>query len=176
MVRVKHRYILFDILYPPNSSLASHNESFHDYATSQQKSLLTLHRSSSPDILYKNILSTIRKSLETHYGELGAGSAGQLMSVRYFSNKTSTGIIRCDREQVELIIGAMTLITKIDNCSENVIFRCLHVSGTIKKCEEFGIEWSKQLMNKLGQKTSNEMKELVTEIGQLSEEEYEELH
>ena len=33
-----------------------------------------------------------------------------LLNVKYFSNRTSTGILRCGRDQSDYIIGAMSLI------------------------------------------------------------------
>ncbi|KAI3406720.2 POP5 [Candida oxycetoniae] len=172
MVRVKHRYILFDILYPP--SISSNEQESYDFTSSQQRSLLTLHQSSSPEITQKTILQGIRKSLYVHFGDIGSGSAGMLMSVRYFSNTTSTGIIRCDRDQVSTIVAAMSLITRLNANEPDVIMRCLHISGTIKKCEEFSIRSSRELMNKLGQARAKEMNDFLQEVGELSEDEEEE--
>lgn len=69
------------------------------------------------------------------------------MTLKYFSNKTSTGIIRCGRGQFETIVAAMSLVTKIED--QNITFNCVHVSGTIKKCEEFSIKRSRELMRRI---------------------------
>ncbi|CAK9438092.1 uncharacterized protein LODBEIA_P24130 [Lodderomyces beijingensis] len=177
MVRVKHRYILFEILYPPSASPSSAD--FHELAKSQQSCLLALHKPTPSGITQRTILHAIRKSLEIHYGDIAAGSAGQLMSVRYFSNKTSTGIIRCDRDQLNWVVGAMTLVTKLRENSENggsgsgegdhVILRCVHASGTIKKCEEFSVRYSTRLMSLLGSSRSHEMHRFVEEVELLKE-------
>lgn len=153
MVRVKHRYILFEIIYPPmnnnNSNKASpiDLEEVTQFTSSERNALLALHRASPSNINHKTILHAIRKSLQEHYGDFGSGSAGMLMTLKYFSNKTSTGIIRCGRGQFETIVAAMSLVTKIED--QNITFNCVHVSGTIKKCEEFSIKRSRELMRRI---------------------------
>ncbi|KAI5950188.1 POP5 [Candida margitis] len=150
MVRVKHRYILFEILYPPG---ASNNKSHSDaeevtqFTSSERNALLTLHRASPANINHKTILHAIRKSLQEYYGDFGAGSAGMLMTLKYFSNKTSTGLIRCGRAQFETIVAAMSLISRLED--QNIAFSCVHVSGTIKKCEEFSIKKSTEMIRRM---------------------------
>ncbi|EGW31516.1 uncharacterized protein SPAPADRAFT_140191 [Spathaspora passalidarum NRRL Y-27907] len=153
MVRVKQRYILFEILYPPAYDPKHSDEDFTNFSSSERNALLSLHQTSSSDINQKSITNAIRKSLQIHYGDFGGGSAGMLMTVKYFSNKTSTGIVRCGRGHFELIVGALALITRIEGY--DVIIRCTHVSGTIKKCEEYSIQKSKQLMHLMSQNGSD---------------------
>ncbi|RLV94180.1 Ribonuclease P/MRP protein subunit POP5 [Spathaspora sp. JA1] len=173
MVRVKQRYILFDILYPP-TSVRDDND---DFCSSESNALLSLHQSSPSEINQKSLIQAIRKSLQLHYGDFGGGSAGMLMSVKYFSNKTSTGIVRCGRGSFELIVGALALITKIEGY--DVLIRCTHVSGTIKKCEEYSVKKSKELMYLMSQSgkkndLSNWMSDVKTidlQIDEVSDEE-----
>lgn len=150
MVRVKHRYILFEIIYPPASNteaLPTDTNEATQFTSSESNALLTLHRASPSNINHKTILHAIRKSLQEYYGDFGSGSAGMLMTLKYFSNKTSTGIIRCGRAQFETIVAAMSLVTKIED--QNITLSCAHISGTIKKCEEFSIKRSKELMRRI---------------------------
>lgn len=140
MVRLKQRYILFDILYPP----VSNGEEFETFSNSPQHALLSLYQSSGAQINPKALTQAIRKSLQDHYGDFGAGTAGILLSVKYFNNKTSTGILRCSRQSYNLVMASLTLLNRIGK--RELIVRCLHVSGTIKKCEEFSIKRNKNLM------------------------------
>ncbi|KAI5966459.1 POP5 [Candida pseudojiufengensis] len=172
MVRVKHRYILFEILYPPIQKNTSREE-IEDYVTSEQNVLLTLHKSSPSNINYKTILHAIRKSLQENYGDIGSGSAGMLMTVKYFSNKTSTGIIRCGRSQFETIIGAMCMINNIDGL--DVTLSCIHVSGTIKKCEEFSIKSTRRLIDKVGRSKVKDIDVFLRDISGLNEDQEEEV-
>lgn len=66
------------------------------------------------------------------------------LSVKYFSNKTSTGIIRCGRAAAQTVVAALTLIDRIENT--RLTIRCTRVSGTIKKCENYAIAQSRLLM------------------------------
>ncbi|KAK6200407.1 Rpp14/Pop5 family-domain-containing protein [Scheffersomyces amazonensis] len=150
MVRIKHRYILFEVLYPPTKS----GEDSETFSNSQVDALLTLHQSSPSTINGKLIVSILRKSIQTYYGDQGAGTAAVSTIVKYWSNKTSTGIIRCDRSAVQMVVGALTLIDKLDN--QNIIIRCTHISGTIHKCEEYSIRKSKELIRLINKQTSKQ--------------------
>ncbi|KAK6462209.1 Rpp14/Pop5 family-domain-containing protein [Scheffersomyces coipomensis] len=141
MVRIKHRYILFEVLYPPSNP---NHEEFVKFSETQEDALLTLHQASPSSINARLIISTIRKSIQEHYGEHGVGAAGLSINMKYWSNKTSTGIIRCDRESFQIVVGAITLINRFE--SNPVIIRCTHISGTIHKCEEYSIRRSKELI------------------------------
>lgn len=150
MVRLKQRYILFDILYPPKSEAGGSKENLEDYINfnkSRQNALLTLHRTSPSNINQKSLTQAIRSVIQDHFGDLGAGTAGMQFAIKYFSNKTSTGIIRCGRLSFQMVIAALALMNKIGD--EDVIVRCIHVSGTIKKCEEYSIKRNRELMSVL---------------------------
>lgn len=167
MVRIKHRYILFEILYPPTADpRITPRDDFTQFSQSELNALLTLHQLSPNVINVKSILNAIRKSLLDYYGDVGAGKAGMLLNVKYFSNRTSTGILRCGRDQSDYIIGAMSLIEKLEN--NYVIIRCLHVSGTIKKCEEYSIERTKQLINVIKNKSKGKVDEYVSQMNEIS--------
>lgn len=150
MVRLKHRYILFDILYPPVSipRTGTQKEKFRDFCESPKDTLLALHASSPASINSKTIANILKNVVHDHFGEISAGGVGLLIIVKYFSNKTSTGIIRCNRQDFEQVMAAIALVTKVD--AYDVVMRCVHVSGTIKKCEQFSIRRNKQLIIDLG--------------------------
>ena len=146
MVRIKQRYILFDILYPPSADgRITSREDFDEFSQSELNALLSLHQSSPSSISQKALVLAIRKSLQTHFGDFGVGCSGMQLQVKYFSNKTSTGIVRCGRGHFELVVAALALIQRIED--QNVIIRCTHVSGTIKKCEQYSIKKTKELMH-----------------------------
>ncbi|CAN3366919.1 ribonuclease P/MRP protein subunit Pop5p [Diutina catenulata] len=137
MVRIKQRYILFEIHYPLEG----------DYEDPDQ-SLLAFHQPSPSTISAKSLLRTFRKSIEDNYGEVGAGSTGLQLQVKYFSNRTSTGIVRCPRGSYETLVGALATIDRLEAQTASV--RCLHVSGTIRKCQEWSMAYNKGLMRKIG--------------------------
>ncbi|EGV65786.1 RNA-binding protein pop5 [Yamadazyma tenuis] len=145
MVRLKQRYILFEILQPPQAPKECHEDRdlFTTFAESPSTGLLTLHRSSPSSINPKAITNSIKQHVQEYYGDFGAGFL-MTLNVKYFNNKTSTGIIRCGNQNFQYVLGAMTLINKIE--SKPVIIRCTHVSGTIKKCEQFASQKNRELI------------------------------
>lgn len=147
MVRLKQRYILFDILYPPTSGNSVSGELVGRFSDSPEDTFLALHQSSPAQITQKSILQAIRKVILEVYGEYGAGTAGGQLQLKYFSNKTSTGILRCGRLNYQMVIAALTLMNRLEN--RDVIIRGVHISGTIKKCEQHSIRRNKDMITQL---------------------------
>lgn len=165
MVRLKHRYILFDVVYPPVSDprTSGQREKMATFSKSPKQALLNMHGQSPASVNSKSIAMMLRRAVDDHFGAIIGAGCGQLIIVKYFSNKTSTGIIRCNRGNFQYIMAAMAMITKVDNY--NAIMRCVHVSGTIKKCEKFSIRRNRQLIIEMGQ--DKEMKSNFDELLQM---------
>ncbi|RKP29652.1 hypothetical protein METBISCDRAFT_18127 [Metschnikowia bicuspidata] len=166
MVRLKHRYILFDIVYPPsgNPQSGEQRRKFAAFSRSPKDCLLQLHSASPSSVSARNIVLLLKRVVEDHFGESAAGTVGLLITVKYFSNKTSTGIVRCSRTDFEKLVAAMALVNKIENL--DVVMRCVHVSGTIRKCEEFSILRNRQLMMDMGKgEDTDTLKNLMRHFG-----------
>lgn len=166
MVRLKHRYVLFEILYPPqsNASKVEQRRKSSLFSQSPKECLLQLHSPSPISVTGRSIASLLKKVIEDHFGELASGTIALLLIVKYFSNKTSTGIVRCSRTDFEKVVAAFALVNKIENL--DVVMRCVHVSGTIRKCEEFSIRRNKQLMIDMGKSVSDgALDELMSQFG-----------
>ena len=129
MVRLKTRYILFEILSPSTTV-----PSLELDAISDDFILLDAHKVSPQEISAKSIVQELRNSLRLNFGDYGAARANSLLQIKYFSNSTSTGIIRCLREDVDLVLLALFFINSV-NGVENLIVNPVKVSGTIKKIE-----------------------------------------
>ena len=129
MVRLKTRYILFEILSPSTTA-----PSLELDAISDDFILLDAHKVSPQEISAKSIVQELRNSLRLNFGDYGAARANSLLQIKYFSNSTSTGIIRCLREDVDLVLLALFFINSV-NGVENLIVNPVKVSGTIKKIE-----------------------------------------
>lgn len=120
MVRLKARYVLFEILYPEDGMVKDS----------------------------KAILQALRASIESNFGELGAGRCQSTLAIRYYNPRTSSGIIRIGREQAPIIQAALTCLRHIKNCA--VVIRVTHVSGTMKKCEQRAIDIRRaEIMSKI---------------------------
>ena len=84
----------------------------------------------------------MRQELELIFG-LSAAVIIDSLQVKYFSNNHS--IIRVARDDVQSLLACLVFITTLGKAK--VRFDILHVSGTIKKLEEFIIEHdTRQLM------------------------------
>ena len=93
----------------------------------------------------KTILQELRRVVQYNFGDYGSGKVNSLLQIKYFSNRTSTGIIRCSREDYELVVIALTLMTKIDEL-EDIIVNPVKVSGTIKHIEQYAMRRSARLL------------------------------
>lgn len=94
----------------------------------------------------KTILQELRRVIQFNFGDYGSGKANSLLQIKYFSNRTSTGIIRCSREDYEIVVIALTLMNKIDEL-EGVLLNPIKVSGTIKRIEQYAVKRSARLLN-----------------------------
>ncbi|KAL4996104.1 Rpp14/Pop5 family-domain-containing protein [Aspergillus recurvatus] len=155
MVRVKHRYLLVEILYPDPSSSPSLS-----LATSLknhgQQSQLRFHAPTSDALTPSLLAKMVRDEVAQMFGDWGIGRLGGVgaggVSVKYLSPATSTAIIRCPRASYRLVWTALTYISRVPdlsganggkskrvdlaNLSRPCVFRVVRVSGTIKKAEE----------------------------------------
>ncbi|GME69292.1 unnamed protein product [[Candida] boidinii] len=150
MVRLKTRYILFEVVYP---ELNGDGEEGSEWYKTRSNSIIALHKQSPPAINAKIIILAIRKSLQLNYGDLGSGCDGMSLVLKYFSNRTSTGIIRVLRESYMKICSAICLINELNGYK--VIIRCVNLSGSIKKCEDKSIIRSEKLMKEILNSSNN---------------------
>ncbi|PGH17085.1 hypothetical protein AJ80_04958 [Polytolypa hystricis UAMH7299] len=165
MVRLKHRYLLVNILYPPDqqqqqistsntAAAADANANANaDSALTQQ--LLHIHRP-TPDFLSPALLARmVRQGVAELFGDWGmgkcGGAGGGSIHVKYLSHATSTAIIRCPRSSYRLVWSALTYMSslpppkdggsgtggakKSSLMQRECVFRVVRVSGTIKKVE-----------------------------------------
>lgn len=167
MVRLKHRYILFDVVYPPlsNPQTVEQKRKFASFSHCPKECLLQLHTPSPSSVTARNIVLLLKRVIEDHFGELASGTIGLSIIVKYFSNRTSTGIVRCNRTDFQKVVAALALVNKIEGV--DVVMRCVHVSGTIKKCEQFSIRRNRKLMIEMGKGDNNDgLKDIISQFGQ----------
>lgn len=149
MVRLKTRYILFEVILSPHLINVDENEDqINTVHFTKHNILLSHHRPCPKEISNKTLLQEIRHSLQLNFGDYGLGKVGSLLQLKYFSNNTGTGILRCHREDVDTLVTALTLINRIGEVS-NVIINPVKVSGTIKKIEQHSMRRSSKLISLL---------------------------
>ncbi len=108
MVRVKRRYILFEII-PNNYKL-------------MDKLLIT----------EKEIIESMRECVERLYGDLGLSSILQTIQLKRFNINTRTGVLSSKRSNHTIITTSLPFIRKVKQI--DCIFRTIHISGTIRGC------------------------------------------
>ncbi|KAL4943754.1 Rpp14/Pop5 family-domain-containing protein [Aspergillus oleicola] len=152
MVRVKHRYLLLEILYPDPSSAPS-STSKNKNSNNGQQSQLRIHAPTSDALTPSLLAKMVRDEVADLFGDWGVGRLGGVgaggVSVKYLSPATSTAIIRCPRASYRLVWSALTYMTRVPEISEGrtkrvdlaslsrpCVFRVVRVSGTIRKAEE----------------------------------------
>jgi ribonuclease P/MRP protein subunit POP5 len=145
MVRIKHRYLLFNILYPSPSPPA--NSTTTGTQTTSPPAYILFSRP-SPSHLSAPLLSTlVRHELHTLFGDHGLSVTQAALRVVYFSPATSTGILRVPRAHFRMVWAALAFITAIPaererggrgtrGAERQCVIRVVRVSGTIRKSEE----------------------------------------
>lgn len=156
MVRIKNRYLLVQILYPhnlPASSKTPVDAPPPALLTPPTSALLSLYAPTPDTLTSQTLLRALRSALSTLFGEHGAGTCASGLQVKYWSNATSSAIVRCRREVVRLVWAAAALVSSLradGPAGEEVkcVLRVLRVSGTIRKCEEEAIRRARGLLGR----------------------------
>jgi len=151
MVRVKHRYLLVQILYPSPTTPLSKNSKPAPLDT------LVIHGPTADTINAGHLSRIIREKIEDLFGDYGAGAVGSSLQIKYLSNATSTFIVRCARAVVRLVWAACTFIGTLPvgdrgggrREEREVVMQVVRVSGTIRKCEEEAIRRARALMGRV---------------------------
>ncbi|KAI2872356.1 hypothetical protein CBS11852_10873 [Aspergillus niger] len=153
MVRLKHRYILLDILYPDPSTWppAASRTNKNPLSKSKSQAQLQIHSPTSDALAPGLLAKMVREEVSLMFGDYGVGRLGGAgaggISVKYLSPATSTAIIRCPRASFRLVWTALTCMSQVPGFSEGgskrttraCVFRVIRVSGTMRKAEEEAI-------------------------------------
>lgn len=157
MVRIKERYLLVNIVYPPVSA-------------KEKSATLPLpvvqHQPTIEKLTPQALLKGIRAEVSTLFGDFGAGalegglsgesiyrlisassSANPASAVKYLSLATSTFILRCGRSHYQMLWAALTVMDRVPvKDGRPCTFRVVRVSGTIRKAEEEAIRQARSLI------------------------------
>lgn len=131
MVRLKTRYLLFEIVSTDNNS----------------SNVISLHRAFPSNINGKLIMQLIKDSIQLNFGDYGSGKVNSLLQLKYWSNNTGSGIIRCHREDIDLLIASIALINGNDKDFNGCLVVPVKTSGTMKKLEQYMIYRNKKILS-----------------------------
>ncbi|KAK2624417.1 hypothetical protein QTJ16_006367 [Diplocarpon rosae] len=138
MVRLKHRYLLVNILYPELEKLQS-KVNIPD--------VVVFNQPTTSELTPQALLRGVRAEISSLFGDYGSGAVSESLSVKYLSPATSTFILRVARSQYRIVWAALSLMTCLPvNSGKNCVFRVVRVSGTIRKAEEEAIRRARELI------------------------------
>ncbi|CAG8972181.1 hypothetical protein HYALB_00007323 [Hymenoscyphus albidus] len=138
MVRIKNRYLLVNILYPKLESATS---------KTPIPDVVAFNQPTSSSLDQNVLLKAIRAQVLELFGDYGSGAVLDSLQIKYFSQATSTFILRVSRSHYQIAWAALSFMTKepVKN-GKNCVFRVVRVSGTIRKAEEEGIRRAKEIV------------------------------
>ncbi|KAL7805988.1 Rpp14/Pop5 family domain-containing protein [Trichoderma aethiopicum] len=137
MVRIKERYLLVNIIYPPDVAASK----------SRVPGLVAQHQPTVAKLTPQALVRAIKAEVAELYGDFGAGALEGNLSVKYLSLATSTFILRCNRAHYQLLWSALTFMNRVPvKDGRPCIFRVVRVSGTIRKIEEVAVARARKLI------------------------------
>ncbi|KAM4064657.1 rpp14/Pop5 family protein [Hirsutella rhossiliensis] len=147
MVRIKERYLLVNILYPPDPPKTT--------KTSVPDSVVQ-HQPTVEKLTPAALLKAIRAEVAALFGDYGLGALEGHLSVKYLSLATSTFILRCARAHYQMLWAALFLMDRVPaKGGRPCIFRVVRVSGTMRKAEEEAIRQARGLILAAKQEASS---------------------
>ncbi|KAH7130450.1 Rpp14/Pop5 family-domain-containing protein [Dendryphion nanum] len=159
MVRIKHRYLVVNYLYPSTITSTSHTR-----ATDDLPALIQFHRPTPDKFDQRALREAIQDGVLDLYGEYGSGMTSQGLKIIYHSTATSTSIIRCPQAHYQMIWSALTFITRLGRVDVPVVVKVVRVSGTIKKAEEEVIRRAKDVIMRARIAEKNQSENSVQEL------------
>ncbi|KAI0010023.1 Rpp14 family protein [Xylariaceae sp. FL0662B] len=137
MVRIKERYLLVKILYP--TELGSRPD---------LPDVVVVNQPTTDQLTPAFLLRAIRAEIASLFGDYGSGTVeGGSLTVKYFSQATSTFILRTSRSSYRFVWAALTFMNRIPvRNGKSCIFRVVHVSGTMRRAEEEAIRRARDLI------------------------------
>lgn len=132
MVRIKHRYLLLNILYPTQEKSTTTTKPDEEIPWT-----VYFRKASSDRLDGRLLLRMIRDGVSELFGDYGAGMVASSLQVKYVSSATSTAIVRVARAHYRLVWAALSFVTKVPKPVDAAcVIQVVRVSGTIKKSEE----------------------------------------
>ncbi|THW59566.1 hypothetical protein D6D25_02692 [Aureobasidium pullulans] len=138
MVRLKHRYLLLNILYPDAETPTKPS------TDAELPHVISFRRPSSDKLNAQLLARIIRDGVAELFGDYGSGMIAASLVVKYLSPATSTAIVRVSRAHYRLVWAALSFVTRLPKpIDQNCVIQVVRVSGTIRKAEEEAIRRAK---------------------------------
>lgn len=93
------------------------------------------------------LLVSLREAIQFHFGDLVLGRLNQSLGVRYLNTLTNLAIIRCARADHRAVGATLSFVTSLRN--RGVIFKTIHLAGTIRSCQKAAVKLQRRRMGEL---------------------------
>ena len=90
---------------------------------------------------HTHLSDAIHKSIERFYGDHGMATMMPSFSIIYFNLHTRLAIMRTARDLQEQFHNVLTFTRRLLNDQIEVAFQVVHVSGSIRKCKKFLLDY-----------------------------------
>lgn len=110
MVRVKRRYILFELIFESKDDLVNFEKSINE----------------------RQIVQSIRDSVHQTFGDYGLAAINQSLILKRFNKSTKIGVLGCYRNCYRILFNSLFLIKDI--LKIRCTFKTHYLSGTIRGC------------------------------------------
>ncbi|XP_030074638.1 ribonuclease P/MRP protein subunit POP5 [Microcaecilia unicolor] len=108
--------------------------------------------------------STLKEALIRAHGDFGFACCSVSFAVKYVNAYTGIVLIRCRKAFYQLFWSSLPFITCLESRGQRFpcFFNTLHVSGTIRTCQKYLIQYNqKQLLRLLQNSTSDVERKLI---------------
>eukprot|EP00041_Stephanoeca_diplocostata_P023667 m.586634 g.586634 ORF g.586634 m.586634 type:complete len:153 (+) comp22346_c0_seq6:485-943(+) len=127
MVRLKHRYLLCELVFADDKVDTS--------------------------IKRSEISSVIKDAVGHTHGDYGIACILGSFQVKYFNVHTRTVLLRISRDHYEVLWSSMTLVSSFKK--RECFFRVLHLAGTIRSCQKHLLRFNLEQLGQLAAATQN---------------------
>ena len=136
MVRLKHRYLVGQVLFDPMGTTPTINTSASSSSCFPSSST-TSH--TVGEISQRDLQYALGKELQRLFGDVGVGMFGLGTSFRYFDPRSYLYVVRTSREESMKVQFALTCISEIKRggSTVNVVLKTLGISGSTRTCKAF---------------------------------------
>ena len=141
MVRLKHRYIVGQMLLDPSYTALSSSSSPSSSSKSASVDIIN-------NITSRELNSAVLETIQRLYGDVGTGSFGMgTTGVRYIDPVSKIYVIRTSREDLEQVQFALTCMNQVkkgggtsnsnsNSAVNNIVLRTLDIAGSMRTCKE----------------------------------------
>jgi RNase P/RNase MRP subunit POP5 len=124
-MRLKHRYVVFQIILDSEGSLSSFNvKAINSTADSDRQ----MHSLTQMDVL-----NALREKTVELFGDIGSGTFGKLLTLKFFDPENNLFVVRVPRSSQSSLCFAASCLGSIR--SVGCICRALEICGSERTCK-----------------------------------------